>query len=326
VTRLGVIARADDGGLGQQTREVVERLDADVALVVLLGTNARGVENLRRFDGRAMHVNPGPRLEDWTIDATLGMCDVLYTIEGPYAPDLFERCCAADVRLVIHANPELWRGWDAHRVYVPTDWRIVQDAEVLPLPVDTSRLLPSKRAEKPTFAHVTGPAMLDRQGTQLLEAALPYVQTPCDLMIRGDGRQECYGVGNVTVFNLPRTRHYWQVIPDGCWALIQPRRYGGLSLPVQEAAARGLPTLCLDRSPEDGFYGPITVRCAAEAAYPYPMAGGQIDVWECDPRALARLIDDFVAGDVGPAASPRQWAREHSWEALMSCYREALRP
>lgn len=324
MTRLGVIARADDGGLGQQTREVCDRLDAAVALVVLLGANARGVENLGRFDGRAKHVNPGPRLEDWTIDATLAACDVLYTIEAPYAPDLYERCCAADVRLVIHANPELWRGWDCHRLIVPTDWRMMADSELLPFPVDVRRLRPSKRLDRPTFCHVTGPAMLDRQGTRLLEEALPHVRQECDVIIRCDGGPDCFGVGNVVVYHQPRTRHYWQVIPDGCWALLQPRRYGGLSLPVQEAAARGLPTLCLDREPENAFYGPITARCPILEEQPYPMAGGQIPVAEADPRALAQLIDDFIAGEVGPVEDPRRWANAHSWDALLPAYREVL--
>lgn len=323
-TRLGVIARADDGGLGQQTREVVTRLNADVALVVMLGEAARGVENLARFNGRAKHVNRGPRLEPQVIDAVLDACDVLYTIEGPYAPDLFERCCAAGVELVIHANPELWRGWDCHRVYVPTDWRYVQDSQLLPFPVDTEVLKPSPRLERPTFVHITGPAMLDRQGTQLVEHALRYVQHECDVIFRCDSGPDVFGVGNVMVHNKPRTRHYWQVIPDGCWALLQPRRYGGLSLPVQEAAARGLPTICLDREPESTFYGAVTVRCPVLETQPYPMAGGQIDVAECDPHVLASTIDAFIeSGGIGPRSS-REWAEAHSWDSLLPAYQHAL--
>ena len=324
VRRLGVIARADDGGLGQQTREVCDRLDADVALVVLLGADARGVENFGRFEGRASFVNSGPRLEDDVLATVLDKVDVLYTIEGPYAPDLFERCCAADVELVIHANPELWRGWDAHRVFTPTDWLPVADATVLPFPVDTDRLRPSPRAEKPTFVHVAGPAMLDRQGTQLLEGALAYVRNKCDVIMRVDGGGDRIGIGEALVSYVPRTRHYWQVIPDGCWALIQPRRYGGLSLPVQEAAARGLPTICLDRRPENSFYAPITVCCPALEPMTYPMAGGQIDVADCDPRALAETIDRFIE-EGHDGGDPRSWAEAHSWDALLPSYESVLR-
>jgi len=312
------------GLLGQQTREVVARLDADVSLVVLLGEGARGVENFGRFEGHPAVVNRGPRLHPEVLDDVLSRCDILYTIEGPYAPDLFERCCAAGVRLVIHANPELWRGWDCHDLIVPTDWRVMHDAEVLPFPVDTDRLRPSPRAERPTFVHVVGPAMLDRQGTQLVEGALAYVQHECDVIMRCDSVLDTFGIGNAIVRQMPRTRHYWQVIPDGCWALLQPRRYGGLSLPIQEAAARGLPTVCLDRSPENGFYGPLTARCPVLEEQPYPMAGGQVGVAECDPRELARVIDEFIEAD-GHVGDPRSWAEAHSWEALLPAYEARLR-
>lgn len=329
--RLGVIARADDGGLGNQTRDLVEHLDPDVCLVVLLGDEARGVEQPARFAGRRVVFNHGPKLFDEVLAAVLAECDVLYTIEGPYHLELFERCDAAGVELIIHANPELYRHWPCHRLIVPTTWRLDQlpaTARLVPFPVDINRLRPSARAEMPTFVHLTGPAMLDRQGTALVLDALPWVQRPCEFVIRRNEPEHVEQIGNVTVRWLTPAAEHWNAIPDGCWALVQPRRYGGLSLCIQEAAARGLFTISLDRDPESSYYQDLTFRCLLTDEQPYPMAGGQIGVADTDPRILAATIDRFIdlaaAGELGWDL-PRVWAEAHSWEALKSTYETLFR-
>lgn len=340
--RLGIVARADDGGLGNQTRDVVAHLGPDFILVVLLGEGARGrewamrIENPRGPLDESRHVNPGPRLFDDAIDAALRQCDVLYTVEGPYHGDgveLFRRCEVAGVELVIHANPELYKGFPCHRLLVPTTWRLDQmpaSTEVVPHPVDVDRLAPFVRAETPTFVHLTGPAMLDRQGTQLVMAALPLVAHECTLWIRQSDPSLLVEerVGKVTVKWIPPAIDYWDVIPPGCWALLQPRRYGGLSLCIQEAAARGMFTISLDREPETTFYETVTFRVAMTEEQPYPMAGGEVGVGDTDPRRIAAAIDEFIDHEETTGINwsrPRQWAEDHSWAKLLPRYEEVLR-
>lgn len=338
--RLGIITRADDGGLGTQTRDLVRHLGPDVVLVVLLGDAARGrewalrIENPRGPLNEVRPVNPGPRLFDESIDAALRFCDVLYTVEGPYHGDgveLFRRCETAGVELVIHANPELYKQFPCHRLLVPTTWRLDQmpaSAEVLPHPVDLERLWPMKRSPVPTFTHLTGPAMLDRQGTTLVLDALRYVEHECVLHVRHDGPACVEQHGNVTVRFMERSAEYHDALVAGSWALIQPRRYGGLSLCIQEAAARGMFTICLDREPESTFYEEVTFRCALTEEQPYPMAGGQVGVADTDPRRVAAAIDEFI-GHVESTgidwSRPRRWAIRHSWDALLPRYQETLR-
>lgn len=323
MNRLGVIARCDQGGLASQTVEFATHMNVDLALVIRMGDGSRGVEDMCRF-GCETVVNEGPRLHEDVLREVMTKVDVLYTIEGPYAPDLFDWCEHYDVKLVMHANPELWRGWMCHELIVPTTWKADElGAKVLPFPVCTDRLHPSPRKETPTFVHVLGPAMADRQGTQLLEAALGQIEHECTFLMRCDDPGEPQRHGVVTVWWLPRTHHYWDSIPDGCWALVQPRRYGGLSLPIQEAAARGLTTISLDRDPESTFYRDVTVRVEAVDAVQYPMAGGYIDVWECNPWKLARTVDQYI--EDGSWTQPRHWALDHSWAALKPRYDELLR-
>lgn len=326
--RLGIIARADDGGLGNQTRELVAHLDPEVVLVVLMGEQARGRDDLERFAGRNIVENPGPRLFDEAIEATLSQCDVLLTVEGPYHPQLWERCVWADVELVIQGNPELYRDWPCDRLLLPTPWRHdrLPGSEVLPMPVNCELLQPWARWDSvPTFVHLTGPAMLDRQGTQLVLDALPHVRNECFLWVRRDEPGLAQDrIGNVSVGWLPPADDYWQAIMPGAWALLQPRRYGGLSLCIQEAAAHGMPTLALDRDPESSFYAPVTLRAPVVCEDSYPMAGGHIGVADALPAQLAQLIDEFIEGML-PPLQPRAWALQHSWETLLPAYEEALR-
>lgn len=325
--RLGVIARADDGGLGNQTREFVEHLDPEICLVVLMGEQARGGEQPARFAGREVVFNHGPKLFDDVMADVLARCDVLYTIEGPYHLDLFEWCDRAGTELVIHANPELYRQWPCHRLFIPTTWRVDRmpaAAQLLPFPVCLDRLAPSQRSETPSLVHLTGPAMLDRQGTELVLASLPFVQHEMRLFIRGEQRSGTEGVCNVIVEWLPPALEYWQALPEGCWALLQPRRYGGLSLCIQEAAARGMFTISLDRDPEASFYDGLTRRVVLTDEQPYHMAGGEIGVADTDPRVLAAVIDQFIECP-GDPSDPIRWAEAHSWDALKALYEAALR-
>lgn len=335
--RLGVIARADDGGLGNQTRELIEHLGPEVVLCVVMGGNARGAERVqrvresigRRFPEALLLENAGPKLWDDTISAALNNCDVLYTIEGPYHPELFQRCEAAGVELVIHANPELYREYPCHRLLIPTPWRTDRmpgSAELLPFPVNAQRLQPSPPAAEPTYVHLTGPAMLDRQGTELLLASLRLIEYECRVLIRrADAAYTEERVGAASVVWLPPADNYWEAIPDGCWALIQPRRYGGLSLCIQEAAARGLPTISLDRDPESSFYSELTIRVPLIEEQPHSMAGGHIGVADAAPSSLAEALDRLSFDGPMPAAGPRAWAEAHSWEALLPSYEQALR-
>lgn len=168
--------------------------------------------------------------------------------------------------------------------------------------------------------------MLDRQGTQLVMSALPYVAHECDVLIRHDGHWVANEVGNVRVQWLPRVHDYWEVMPPGGWALLQPRRYGGLSLCIQEAAARGMPTISLDREPESTFYADLTVRCPVTEEQPYPMAGGEVGVADADPRELARVIDEFIESSMdGGSILPSIWAENHSWKAFLPLYEAVLR-
>jgi hypothetical protein len=246
------------------------------------------------------------------------------------------------VKLVVQANPELYRPDDlgAHVPVLPTHWerdRFPPGTAILPVPVDRVRLPPRRNPGTPvaTFLHVAAPAMLDRNGTDLVLAALPYVQAECRLLVHVPSgvpvphvlRRQPRGlrVGNVEVMARAGVENYWDVWTEDVGALVLPRRYGGLSLTMQEAFSLALPVVTTDLDPQKGWMG--TSLVPVKNPRPTPMKGGDFDVWTCDPHDLA-IAMDRLATDADHAASLSERADRQGatldWEHWAPLYRETL--
>lgn len=325
--RLGVIGRADRGGLAAQTFEVANHCDVDAVLLLDLGTAGRS-----NFEPEPwfqicdqVHITSGhPTSAD--VDWLVERCDSVYTAECPY--DEFtipELCDRLDKRYFIHANPELFSEsyvTPKSVVLAPTSWRLdllPVGALDWPMPVDmplnVRRNIPMR-----TFLHVTQPAMLDRAGTDALLDALLYMEEPFRLRVAGPRAGEVAA----RAVDLPRVldvevvrsvRDRWEIY-EGSDVLVAPRRYGGLSLLMQEAAALGMPIVALDCEPQQHWQLPGLVP--ARRPYPYTMKGGSVDVWDCDPAELAwamtRLVQDAEWAEHCSDAAGR-WASTISWFA-----------
>jgi len=117
---------------------------------------------------------------------------------------------------------------------------------------------------------------------------------------------------------------YWRAY-DGMDALVLPRRYGGLCLPVQEAMAAGLAVVMTDCPPNPTMWPVLPVRARAKGELGTP--SGPVKMWEADERLLGAQLDALAAdrGALHEAqAASRAWAVAHSWEALLPMYREEL--
>lgn len=183
--KLGVIARADDRGLGVQTWEVVRNMDPDRVLVVREpGSEQQGFEpHLDRFPGATVvtdHVGVLPEgiVRDW-----LDGLDVVYTAETLYDERFVGWADAMGVATVIHTNPEFHRPSRTAptRWWSATDWRLghlPDSLRVVPMPVPLDRWL--RHADPVSrVLHVRGRAATrDRNGTDTvleLAKALPDV-------------------------------------------------------------------------------------------------------------------------------------------------------
>lgn len=338
--RLGVIGRADMGGIAQQSLAVARHLEPYVSAALVLdmspGDRGRGP-----FDPTPWTDALGDRVtcasfpfSDYMLDWLIGQSDVIFAVEGPMPGrnDFADRCAAAGVELVFHVNPELWqevyRG-PTTRLTLPTTWHQERfpDATLLPMPVDRERFPYTHRDQARTFLHVSAPAFHDRAGTALLHEALPFVESPVRFIMHGvrDTGPVKDTIGRVNVeYRVPVADHR-DVYPRDADVLVVPRRYGGLSLNAAESASLGLPLVTLDLPPLNARPGVLTVPLTT--SYDVAMIGGTEPVWTANPHALAREIDLLARHPRGVQELSRQadqWAAENSWSALLPTWVEVL--
>lgn len=327
-----MIARADDGGLGNLTWEFARALRPDRVLVMDLGEHGRSDVRLERYDGLDVRVAvgwaPSPEDRSWLLDG----CDVLYSAETWYADEIPAEARKRRIWTVLHVMPELFKAsCVADEIWIPTPYRrehMPASAKVVPVPVATDRFDAQLRSPAKHFVHVCAPAMLDRNGTSYVLAALAHVTEPIRLTILGAQDPLTTEPGNpVTLDCVPRPypRDYFDIWPDDADCLLLPRRYAGLSMPVQEAAARGMFAVMTAVVPQTTWPGVAGIPSRGRAQI--RMAGGQVDVHDPDPVQLAATINRLAAdADYAADLSTRslRWAEALSWDAWAPRYRDLL--
>lgn len=318
--KLGVIARPEDRGLGIQTWETSRHLDCSV-LVVDVGDD-RHPRHFDRYPGALRvqwrgrgYVNRGV-VRDWIAEQ-----DVVFTAETFYDPSFTSWSARSRTATVCQLNPEFWvAGQQPTEWWSATGWRadcLPESTQVVPFPVATERFTPVEPHDGPTrWLHVAGHgAMWDRNGTQGLLDTLPLLSRPCVVTIAAQGDPPpipAVGPG-VEVQVVGPTDNYWDLY-TGHDALVMPRRYGGLCLPVQEAMAAGLAVVMLDVDPNPTAWPVAAVEAwVGETARMY---AGPIGVAHFSPPRLARMMDSYSYPElrVERQKLSRWWADVHSWD------------
>lgn len=330
----GLIVRCDQGGLGNQTLAMWRHMRPDRALLVRV-EDPRGDEYPDDYQegrglGDALILPRTSALTEGMVSTWADGLDRVVAVESLYGR-AFDRL---PVETLVVSNPELYGPGDSRidRVVVPTPWeldRMPAGTPVLPHPVEDAimsswrRVGPKEREECRTLLHPWAPAMLDRNGTEAVMKALRYVTEPVRLVVRAPGRPSprgvvCWTDGLVSVeWDDSREREWWECYSYAADVLVLPRRFGGLCLPAQEAAALGMPALMTDLSPQREW---PAFRCGTLGGKKVMMKGGAFAVHRPDHVDLARVISRLAADDSGLVAEMSRramaWARSISWDAL----------
>jgi hypothetical protein len=325
VTTLGVVARADNGGLGAQTYEMCRWMQPDRILVAMVGHTTRGPADLSRYaalPGEMRH-SYVPTQQD---AAWLAECDVVWTAETWYGSHIPEAVHRRGGRYVLHGNPEM--GVEvASDLWLPTYWLQARfpEATVVPFPVARDVLPYAPVPIARTFYHVASPAMEDRNGTQIVAAALPFVHNRCRLLVRGrSGPSE--KIGNVEVTFLGDEAGLYHLAWPRADVLLLPRRFGGLCLPAQEAWSLGMPVAMLDLEPYRGKI-PEYLLVSARSPRDVRMKGGWFQVFDADPQDLASVMDALIEDEtlVRDASDEADaLANGLSWEGWRGDYAKLL--
>ena len=329
---FGMVARCDNGGLGSLTWEAWRHLQPARTLVVRSTGPACGSPHPDRYlDGpgqvRLTGARPSPADARWLCTDTTA----IYSAETWYGPAV-PVAARQRARTFLHVMPEYWDpAVRADQLLAPTTWEPPPGSRQLPVPVATDRFTVRQVDEVRAIYHVASPAQ-DRNGTQLLLAALPHVRHPVRVLIRQPGRghdsKTHAHIGPAAVEWLAHhDGPYWAAWPADADALVMPRRFAGLSLPMQEAAAQGLPIITLDRHPEASWL-PAAARVPARpVGRVTTWRRRQVDLWDADPLALAARIDELTTSPTLAAdlsAASRAWAETLAWPAWFDSYREVL--
>lgn len=339
--RLGLIVRVDNRGLGVQTWELYRHLRPDVTVAVQNRHpgHLRGTEYLDRFpDAMVVQLTARGLVPYDDIVETLAGCDVVLTVETPYDFRLLADLKIRGTRTAVVGNREFLTWLDAPDLphpdlfIAPSPWRLddwPKNTVLLPHPVDRERLPFTLRTQAVNFLHLSATAMHDRAGTKLVVDAARVMKSRVRIRLKGQWRSSQLVRSSQRARSLVTEVHdhanYWDIYQNAD-VLLAPRRYGGQSLPVNEALSLGMPVVALDREPERSMLPPETL-IPAQRGRDLRTLGGDIDVWRADFHDLAQKIDELATNpDMVQRLSLDADARaaKISWDALGPRWQKTL--
>lgn len=283
---LGIVVRTDNTGLGYQSRNLARMLEPEKILKLTSGEDIPGFAQYAKF---------------------LEGLDVMLTAETPYVYEAWNWAKMGGIKTFCQPNWELFDGLvqpnmpHPDQYLMPSYWYLEEMQELFPntvyLPPPTIasdfmevNQLNLKRKGKPRFVHVIGkPAIYDRSGWSLIMDALQYTKSDFELVV--------FAQHEITGYADPRVKYNVFDIEDqtelykGFDAMIYPRRYGGLCLPMNEALMAGIPVIMPDISPNNKVLPKEWLLPAYISDY---FDGrSRIDIYSVPPKLLAQKIDEI---------------------------------
>lgn len=355
--RLGLIARADNTGLGMQTWDFYRHMQPDKTMVVDISKYNKNPQFPMRYPDRATFVQGFPQPPE--IDTFLKDLDCVFVAEAPYNYYLYERARELGVKTAVQYNYEFF-DWFAYPHYpkpdmliAPSKWHydeveaFCQQNDIqhvyLHCPVDRHRFQFREISQAKTFLHTGGkPAAYDRNGTLDIIAASKYIKSDIQILIHFQGEQgllhqathttdfykqqlAMYGDPSKVTIDCTDYTDNREVYHKGD-VLLLPRRYGGNCLPMNEALSMGMPVIMTDVQPNNLFL-PNSWLTMAEARGEFTPRT-RIQIYGTFSQDLAELIDNFASLDADNMmlqnSVANALANQISWESLKPIYQKAL--
>ena len=310
---FGIIARCDNTGLGNQTRDLVRMLNPDRILLV----NSTKFNNNKQYpewyDGYNVTMTNGfPTKQEVAIFMD-GLNSVL-TCETFYHPHFINLAQRRKVKTLMQYNYEFLDHLNKPDMPLPTYmispsyWKVDEtitkfgnDTKVVHIPppiyVDDFKSVRENNMSKDhkRILHIGGKAASqDRNGTQTVVDMLRHSKSDYELVIRSQSELNInykdsrltVEVGNID----SRSEMY-----NGFDAMVMPRRYAGLCLPMNEALVSGLPVFMTDISPNNQILPSDWLVSSSKVST--LMTRVKLDVYEADVRELAKKVDRYVDSD-----------------------------
>lgn len=324
--KLGLVARADNTGLGIQTWEFYRHMKPAKVMLIDISELNGNPQHYERY-ANAQIVQGFPNRGD--IREFLTGLDCIFVAESPYNYALYDMAKEMGVKVAVQYNYEFF-DWYSFPYFptpdlliAPSRWHFDQVDEwakargiahiYIHVPVNRN-VIPKRRITKATtFIHIQGKeAAHDRNGTEIVRRAAEIVGDRADIQIL----TQANGAGRL---------HYWELYETGD-VLLLPRRYGGNCLPLNEALSAGMPVIMPDVSPNNQLLPREWLLPATKVGEFKPRM--VVDIYGVEPEDLATKILEFAAMDIDEMETQNLLAdaiaKSISWDALGRVYAMAL--
>jgi hypothetical protein len=311
--RLGIIARCDNTGLGNQTRELVNMLNPDKILLIDSAFFNNNKQHPEWYSGyNVLKTLRGmPRTKE--ILAFLENLDVVISCETFYSVDFINLARARNVKTILQYNYELFGNmtnpeWALPDVLLsPSLWNIdIVNKKFgsktklihLPPPTDTSlfdniRQSNLSKTHK-RILHIGGKkAAKDRNGTDTVIEMLKYSKAEYELVVTTQTPLDFNTKDKRLTLSQDNVKNR-EDLYNGFDAMVLPRRYAGLCLPMNEALISGMPVFMTDVSPNNQIL-PEKWLVESKKIGEFKTKS-MVNIYEANPERLAKMIDKYIEG------------------------------
>jgi glycosyltransferase involved in cell wall biosynthesis len=310
ILKIGIIARSDNTGLGNQTRELVKMLNPTKILLINSYFFNRNKQNLDWYKDYECITTEGFASNEEVVKFLDGL-DVVISCEIFYNPNFIALAKRKKVKTILQYNyefldhlsnpalplpdilvaPSLWNFDDVAKkfghktkvVYLPppTDHTLFEEARRVNINKDHKRIL-----------HIGGKAAVkDRNGTNTVLDMLKYSVGEYEVVVKSQTELKVksgFGRFKLDINNVENNKDLYM----GFDALILPRRYAGLCLPMNEALMASLPVFMTNISPNNQI---LPSQWLVESnKIDELMTRTMIDVYSADPEKLANTVDSYM--------------------------------
>ena len=313
--RLGIIARSDNTGLGNQTRELVNMLNPNKIMLINSRFFNQNKQHPEWYEGYNCQTTIKGFPTTNEIVEFLNDIDVVISCELFYNPKFVDLAKKRGIKTILQYNyefldylanpnqtlpdvlvaPSLWNFEDVVDKFgdktsvvhlpPPTDINLFSEAREINKSKTHKRLL-----------HIAGKAAVkDRNGTNTVIEMLNYSSGDYELVVKTQSQLDIKSNDpRLTIDASSPDSH--QSLYEGFDAMILPRRYAGLCLPMNEALISALPVFMTNISPNnevlpnDWLFNSTKIDQLQTRT--------MLDVYDGDAKMLGKLVDDYYGLDI----------------------------
>lgn len=313
--KLGIIARSDNTGLGNQTRELVKMLNPDKILLIDSSHFNRNEQHPEWYEGyNCITTKKGMASKEEVYEFLRGL-DLVFSCEIFYNNSFVSIANKKKIKTFLQynyefldhlANPDLAL---PSVLISPSSWNFSEVVDKfghktkvvhLPPPTDIDLFAKARDINKnkthKKILHIAGkPAVKDRNGTNTVIEMLKYAKSDFQLVVKSQMPLdiECDDPRLIVDTSSPDDR---ESLYEGYDAMVLPRRYAGLCLPMNEALISALPVFMTNISPNNNVLPQEWLVDSKKIDN--LMTRTMLDVYEGDPEKLAQLIDNYYSSDI----------------------------